>query len=448
MTVNSLQELPDTNVADLLLLQQKLRECSSIAELGYFVVNGSSKLFSNRTAFLCLSKGSGCEISAVSGLPFPAEHTPFSQWSRDLATALLKSMPNDVEVIELSNFPATISSKWQEFLPANAVWLPLRSGDQDLGGLVLARDTSWSEDELSLLKYWCAAIAHALAALVAGKRKVLGGFSIPRRRLWLGILGLAVLAMWFPVSLSILAPVEVVAKNPVIVRSPINGVIASVLVEPNQLVDAGDALIQLDDTGLRARIDVASQELAIARAEYRRADQAAVTDRRASAQFPMLRARIEQSEAQLAYENSLLERSSITAERAGVIIVSRIDELEGMPVDIGQKILTLADPNQVDLEMWIAVGDSIPLTDRAEVEAFLNVRPQQSYQAEIDYVNYQAEVSPDGIFAFRARANFDEGSETLRIGWRGTAKIYGEEVSLYYLLFRRPLSGIRQWLGL
>ncbi|MFT5320647.1 MAG: hypothetical protein ACI934_000788, partial [Pseudohongiellaceae bacterium] len=151
---------------------------------------------------------------------------------------------------------------------------------------------------------------------------------------------------------------------------------------------------------------------------------------------------------QLDYDNSLLERAEIKAERSGVVILSRVDELEGMPVEIGQKVLTLADASTLELELWIAVGDSIPLPADAIVKAFLNVAPQKSYSAELQYVNYQAEVSPDGIFGFRSRATLADNTVGLRIGWRGTAKIYGDKVPLYFYLFRRPIAGIRQWLGI
>ena len=45
---------------------------------------------------------------------------------------------------------------------------------------------------------------------------------------------------------------------------------------------------------------------------------------------------------------------------------------------------------------------------------------------------------------------FDTGQEqqqSLRIGLRGTAKIYGERVLLGYYLLRRPLATVREWTG-
>ena len=39
------------------------------------------------------------------------------------------------------------------------------------------------------------------------------------------------------------------------------------------------------------------------------------------------------------------------------------------------------------------------------------------------------------------------GDATVRIGLRGTAKIYGDRVLLGYYLFRRPLATLRGWTG-
>ena len=91
---------------------------------------------------------------------------------------------------------------------------------------------------------------------------------------------------------------------------------------------------------------------------------------------------------------------------------------------------------------------SIELPEKARIELFLNVSPDIPNDAQLHYVNFQAEMSPEGLFAFRARADFPSKEQMPRIGLRGTAKIYGKQVPLYYYLFRRPVAAARQWLGL
>ena len=56
-------------------------------------------------------------------------------------------------------------------------------------------------------------------------------------------------------------------------------------------------------------------------------------------------------------------------------------------------------------------------------------------------------TGPDGTLAYVVRAALVPGHNFPRIGLRGTAKIYGERVTLFYYLARRPLAAARQFLG-
>lgn len=243
------------------------------------------------------------------------------------------------------------------------------------------------------------------------------------------------------------ARAEVVPSNATIVRSPIEGIIGEVFVEPNQGVLPGDLILSFDDTNLQSQKDLAEQELAIARAEYQSANQAAVRDRDIASELPVLQAVIDQRETQLDYTETLLARSNIYAQKQGIVVIPRVTELEGMPVQVGERLFSLAEPGNVEMEFWLAVGDAIPLPYNARVTLFLNVYPERAHRANVRFVNYQAEVSPEGVLGYRGRAEFIDNDE-LRIGWRGTAKIYGDDVTLFYFLFRRPLSVLRQWIGI
>ena len=50
--------------------------------------------------------------------------------------------------------------------------------------------------------------------------------------------------------------------------------------------------------------------------------------------------------------------------------------------------------------------------------------------------------------AYRVTAQLVDTNNTPRIGLRGTAKIFGEEVRLFFYLFRKPVIFVRQTLGL
>ena len=46
------------------------------------------------------------------------------------------------------------------------------------------------------------------------------------------------------------------------------------------------------------------------------------------------------------------------------------------------------------------------------------------------------------------KVTFDEPKQERRIGLQSTAKVYGGRVSLFYYIFRKPLSVIRREVGL
>jgi biotin carboxyl carrier protein len=317
-----------------------------------------------------------------------------------------------------------------------------------MGGLLLVRDTRWSPEEKGLLEYWSSASAHAIEALLNRRESVLEKIKPHLKKILGATAAVLLILMVMPVSQTVLAPAEVVPMSPFVVRAPVDDVIRKVHVKPNQVVAKGDLLVTIDDSALSARLDVAMQELQIAQAEYRRAEQASVGEREAAAQLPMLRASVERRDAEVAHVKTLLGRTQINSEIDGIAILRDVQELEGKPVRIGEKILTIAKPESAELEFWLMVGDSVPLPEKAEVVMFSNVKPEKPIHARLEYVNYQAELSPEGTLAFRGRAQFTKVSDLPRIGWRGTAKVYGKNISLGYYLFRRPYAAARQWLGL
>ena len=49
--------------------------------------------------------------------------------------------------------------------------------------------------------------------------------------------------------------------------------------------------------------------------------------------------------------------------------------------------------------------------------------------------------------AIVSRRRLSDAAHPPRIGLKGTAKVFGERVSLFYYLLRRPLAAARQFVG-
>ncbi len=219
---------------------------------------------------------------------------------------------------------------------------------------------------------------------------------------------------------------------------------------PNQRVQQGDLLVRLDARELEGKLEFARQTLAVADAELRQGQQQALFDERSKAALGVLTGQREQAAGDVAYLESMLARTAIHADRPGVAVFDDPQEWTGRPVALGERILSIADPADVELEMHIALADAIALQPGADVRLFMNAEPDVPVDATLRRLGYRAVPVADGTLAYRARAEFfeEEGTSPLRIGRKGTAKLYGERTVLGVYLFRRPLTSLRLWLGI
>jgi len=218
-------------------------------------------------------------------------------------------------------------------------------------------------------------------------------------------------------------------------------------VAPNAPVREGQTLLELDPRAIQNKLDVAGKALAVAEAEYRQAAQEALFDDKSRAKLAVLNERTEQRRADVAYARSLLDRIHVVADRSGLALFDEPNDWIGRPVTIGEKLLEIADPAEAELEIWLPVADAITLEPGAEVEFFLNVSPGAPLRATLRQASYEATLSSANLLGYRLKATFDDNAHMPRIGLRGTAKIYGEKVTLFYYLARRPLAAVRQFLG-
>jgi len=182
--------------------------------------------------------------------------------------------------------------------------------------------------------------------------------------------------------------------------------------------------------------------------ELRQARQTAVTDPRARVQLPTLQGRLDQQLADMRFLESQEDRLTIRAMRPGIAIFDNVHEWIGRPVTTGERIMQIADPANMELEIRLPAADAIQFAEGAEVRFFSHIDPQQPAAAHLSFIGYRAVPGPDGIVAYRLKARFEHAAAAQRIGLKGTAKIYGPAVALGYYVLRRPLAAARVALGL
>jgi len=433
-------------------LEEAARKAQTLAALRFSIANELRRLIEYRIAVVVAGSARNGEVhvDAVSGVAVLERDTPMVRWLGRVATRLAgRPEAGTVHAVEAAALAQLLPERERieaaEWWPTQSLWCPLVASDgRTVGALWLGRDRPWEPAEMTMISRLAGCYAHAWLALTGGRAQP------GRRRLgWLALIALPLSlgALALPVPQSALAPVEIVAAEPVVVAAPIDGVIARFRITPNQPVAAGQPLFEFDDTTLRNQATVAERTLGVARAELRQAAQGAMIDPKHGEQVALLEAQAQLRRAELDYARSLLARVTVSAERSGIAVFTDANDWLGRSVVTGQRILQIADPARVEARISLPVHDSVVLAPGAEVSLFLDNEPLAPLPAQLITASYESELTPAGVLSYRLIAALAPERTPPRIGLQGVARVSGRPVPLALYLFRRPLTALRQWLG-
>ncbi len=433
----------------LLNLHQEARQAQNPEALRFFLVNQTRRMVAYQQAvFLTIAPSGKARLEAVSNIAVPERDAPFTRWLEAAASAIATGADaRSLHTVSPTEVPPALARDWGQWGPAQALWVPLRGPDGTVtAALWFARDDVWTEGETVLLGQLAGGYGHAWWALThSGRRSGLRA----RKGLWaLAVVTLLAGVLAIPVPQSTLAPAEVAPRDPLIVSAPLEGVIERFLVQPNEPVSAGQPLFSFEATVLKSRLEVARKALASAEAELLTASQGAFADPQSKARVAQLKTQVELRRAEMDFAREMMDRVTVKAERTGIAVFTDANDWLGKPVAVGERILTLADPQAAEVDVHVPVNDAIVLEEGAEVSLYLNVDPLRPLRATVAHASYEPGLTQSGVLAYRVRADLAPGQPTPRIGLRGTAKIQGERVPLAFYLFRRPLAALRQTVGL
>ncbi len=433
-------------------LADKARQAQTLQELQFLMANETFVLLPYRSALVFRCEGAQCRLACASGLAFIDRQGPYGAWAEQ-AVAHLRPRLGTQDVFTAADLPPELAATWAEYWPAQVHLHAVRGRDNtDLALVAYLTDHVWPESADGLLatlhqvhgvcmqalrdrrQGWRARVSRALGPGSRGRRYLLAGCAA------------VLLALLVPVRQFIIAPAEIVSLDTTVLTSPVEGIVAEMRAQPNQPVKKGDVLVRLDDTALRNRLESARQALGVARADFLAGAHRAFVAADRSAEAGVLKGRIQERLAAVAFLEEQLAMLDIRAGRDGVAVYGQANDWVGRPVSPGQRIMELADERALGVSVWVPVADSINLERGARLQVLLYADPLHPLEATIEEASYHAIKSPDGVAAYRVRAQLAPG-EKVRLGLRGSAKISGEWVSLGYFIFRRPLSVARQWLG-
>lgn len=444
----SSDENSNTVFATLLQLIRRTREATSIEELCFQLVNETYSLVPYRQAALWFPDKGVVSLSGVSRLE---KQAPFLHWLQEYFkenSGLEVSKSVDLSLLDVKKHPEI--EHWDDWLPPLMLLVPVSNG----GCLMLASTAEIGADEQRVLEEWVEAWCNQYQLMLPQKWKK--NFFLTKKSdgLWpktkyAVLLLLVVVLAVVPVRLSVLAPAELVPLNPAIIRAPMDGVIEVIAVEPNQVVDKDQLLFEFDRVSLASQLTVAERELATRQAEYRQEVQRSLIDQDSKSRLAVLQSQIREKTVNVSYLEELNNRSAVTASRGGIVLFGDATEMIGQPVSTGERVMIVAGETDVQIEAWVSPADLVEFPAESRITIYLAADPLSPLVGTINYVAHQAELRPQGHFAYRVRAQLDSSNTLMpRVGLKGTAKLDGAYTPLIYWVFRKPWAAFRGWLGL
>lgn len=447
------QTRPPDALNPAIALEQAIAETRSRQALFLVMANRARAIAGGRQVFV-FAGSHAPRIVAVSGLPDVNRRSPLVQdFERLIAVLMSAGELGSPRRFALGAASTGVAPTLQTYPFANLLWTPIEGEDgKPAAGVLYANIERWSGPQVDFLTSAASAYRDRLRALSLPEK---GALRMPKfawranRRKTVAVAALSIaIGLCAPTTMTVSAPFKVVSQNHLIVSAPVEGVIEAVLVKPGDAVVAGQTLARFADTARRNEVAIAQREVDLSQAVFRRASQLSFEDDEGRRQLAPTLAdvAIKRARLQLAQEQSL--RATVTAETSGIAIFSDEKSLTGRPFSIGERILDIADPGRIEFEIALDIGDSIALEKGAPARLFPDSSPLRSYEARLTQLSYEAEPDAYGGLSYRLVAMPKGGTHpALKLGTSGTAKIYGRTVPLAFYLFRRPVTAVRQWLG-
>ena len=445
-----MNEDKNIKIARLIGLEKKVREALSKDELNFILVNEIREIIDFTNAFLLKQTPIGTfNVEAISDLAIVDRTAPLVTFIEKIVNHKDHNQPKDIINIDIQDFAKKNKLTKNKNLPNILILIPIHSPQKGHQGFVaINKESVINDSEIELLKHLSGTFGHAFNSFISTfpiKESIKKYFSGKNK--WKTII-IILLIIFFPVSMTTTAPVEVVAKNPSLITAPFDGVIKKIIVNNNDTVESGDLLAVLEDNDLINQYNLAKQTLQVAEKELLRTRQSSFSDNTEKSKLAELQSQVLLKKAEMNYANEKLEMTKILSSINGVAIVENTLDWQGKPVNVGEKIMTVADPNLVEFLIWLPVKDSIIINNKAKVKIFLDINPINSLKGKVLRASYKPYLSPSEVLSYKLVSSLNENQEIPRLGLRGTAKIYGSRVTLFYYLFRKPITYMRQFIGI
>jgi biotin carboxyl carrier protein len=433
-------------------LQLKAFNAESAQKLAFIIVNDTHQVFKYDRAFLYSIDQNKIDMIAISGQHTVNKETELYQKSIKLLSHMQhKDRP---QILTEETF-AGADNLWQEVCGSKSChryWLPIEANNQLRLGLWIETDITEqdqqnnTQEQLSFL-YNTLVPGFATAWAKFDKNILVKSLARNRKFKFYALLTALIVLFGVRVPLRVAAPCEVVAEKPYVITAPLEGIIDHVAVKPGQGVKIGDLLFEYDRKVPDQEFKTAAKQMEVSREEFNRGMTLGLSDPKSLSEVQVLKLRAQKDE--IAYELAKQQQSQLDVEAPipGIIVMDDPDDWRGRPVKIGEKVLSISDPAKTKIRLWIPESDNVKINPEIPLQITLNVTPDINYTAKLSYIAFESQIGEGEIPAFLGEAHWETPPD-VKLGLRGTAILYGDNVSLFYFIVRKPWSTFRRFTGI
>jgi len=333
--------------------------------------------------------------------------------------------------------------------------VPLIHNEQVTGGVIFERSTAATAFIPETIEL-CEQLAALFAPILEYRR--LNDRPLPAKAKELlksaasGIFGRGHLGLKFVVAVSVLVLLMLtmvqwnykVSANSVlegtierVITAPEAGYIKDAPARPGDMVTAEQTLATLDDRDLQLeKLKWSGKQKQISK-EYREA--LASRDR---SQIGILRAQLDQAQAQVEILDKKLERTVISAPIGGVIVSGDFTRALGSPVERGQILYKVSPLDQYRVLLEVDESDVAELSVGMKGELTLSAAAEDTFEIVVDKITPVSE-SGEGANYFQVEASLVETPQFLRPGMQGVSKIEIGQRQLLWIWTHKLVDWLR-----
>ena len=441
-------EAPSAVEVLALLHQLSLSACRSTTSqaLIFQILNDTVQLAQYDRATLWDISDNSIKLLGISGQASPNQATGIAEKWYTLVKDL--KAPDTPQTLTKDSFTKE-ERIWLELQASpsspNVQWFPIFSKKKLVMGLWLERwaGSPWQEEEINILNFLMQGYGVAWERFVPKfTLKMLG----KRQYLFLSIILFCALFL-IHIPLRIVAPCEIVPKEPVMITAPLEGIVEEVIVRPGQDILAGQVLFVYDKRVPLQELKVAQKQVQIIQSELNRAITLSFKDARSLPEIATLRIKLQKEQLRLELAEYQVDKLEVSSPMDGIAMLDSPEQWRGKPVRIGERVLVVSSPKMTKVRLWIPESDNVILDRSKPLKIFLNVSPEHSINAKLDYIADYTQMTDKGIPSFVSEAEWENDEVNVKMGLKGTAILYGQEVSLFYWIVRRPWANLRSMIG-